>query len=179
MADIFAPILSKLVNLGFFNFLIFILAMVLIYALLRQRKIFGENPLINGLIAFSIAFFVFAYPILGGVSLVFPLTTFLSQAFVFVLVLFIGFLLASFFYPNFPEVLGRFFQTRGALAGLIALAVALFVTSGLVSIIYTAISPPSAQRGPSTPPENMLLIAGLILAVVILLLAGSVRGGGG
>jgi hypothetical protein len=179
MAGIFAPVLSKLVNLGFFNFLIFILAMVLIYALLRQRKIFGESPLINGLIAFSIAFFVFIYPIVSGISLTLPLTTFFSQAFVFVLVLFIGFLLASFFYPNFPEALGRFFQTRSTLAGLIALAFAFFVTSGLVSIIYTAISPSSAQGRPSAPPENILLIAGLILAVVILLLAGSIRGGGG
>jgi hypothetical protein len=89
MADIFAPIITKLVGLGFFNLLIFILAMVLIYALLRQRKFLGENPLINGLIAFSIAFFIFAYPVITGISLTAPLTTFFSQAFVFILLFFV------------------------------------------------------------------------------------------
>jgi hypothetical protein len=175
MADIFAPIITKLVGFGFFNLLIFILAMTLVYALLRQRKIFGESALINGLIAFSIAFFVFAYPVIVGISLTAPLTTFFSQAFVFVLLFFVGFLIASFFYPNLPEVLKSFFQSRNVLFAMIALSLALFVTSGLVGIIYTSATGPSSQ--PSIPPENTLLIAGLIIAVVVLLIAGSIGRG--
>jgi hypothetical protein len=173
MADVFAPIITKLVGFGFFNLLIFIFAMVLIYALLRERKFLGENPLINGFIAFSIAFFIFAYPIITGISLTAPLTTFFSQAFVFTLVFFIGFLIASFFYPNFPEVLQKFFQSRNTLFAMIGLSLALFVTSGLVGVIYT--TRPSPQ--PSTPPENTLLIAGLLIAVVILLIAGAIGRG--
>jgi hypothetical protein len=181
MADIFASIVSKLLGLGFFNFLTFILAMTLIYALLRQRKIFGESPLINGLISFSIAFFIFAYPIISGISLSIPITTFFSQAFVFILIFFIGILIASFFYPDFPKALEGFFKTRNTLFAMIALSIALFVTSGLVGIIYGSfIGGPSAQPGkPSAPPEIILLIAGLIIAVVVLLIAGSVGRGGG
>ena len=175
MADIFTPIITKLVGFGFFNLLIFILAMTLVYALLRQRKIFGESALINGLIAFSIAFFVFAYPVIVGISLTAPLTTFFSQAFVFVLIFFIGFLIASFFYPTIPEVLQKFFQSRNTLFAMIALSLTLFVTSGLVGIIYTTSTGPSKQ--PSPPPENSLLIAGLIIAVVVLLIAGSMGRG--
>jgi len=175
MSDVFAPIVTRLVSLGFFNLLTFILAITLIYALLRQRKIFGDNALINATIAFSIAFFIFAYPIITGISLVTPITTFFSQAFVFILVFFIGFLVASIFYPDFPKVLGDFFKSRNVLFSMIALSVALFVTSGLVSIIYSS-SGPSNQ--PSAPRENILLIAGLIIAVVLLLIAGSIRSGG-
>ena len=175
MSDVFAPIVTRLVSLGFFNLLTFILAITLIYALLRQRKIFGDNALINATIAFSIAFFIFAYPIITGVSLVVPITTFFSQAFVFILIFFVGFLVASIFYPEFPKVLGDFFKSRNVLFSMIALSVALFVTSGLVGIIYSS-SGPSNQ--PSAPRENILLIAGLIIAVVLLLIAGSIRSGG-
>jgi len=179
MSDIFAPIVTKLVSLGFFNLLTFILAMALVYALLKQRKIFGDNVLINSTIAFSIAFFIFAYPIITGISLVVPITTFFSQAFVFILVLFIGFLAASILYPDFPTILGKFFQSRNVLFSMIALSLALFVTSGLVTVIYSS-TPLSDQTGgrPSPSRETTLLIAGLIIAVIVLLIAGSIRSGG-
>jgi hypothetical protein len=177
MSDIFAPIVTKLVGLGFFNLLTFILAMALVYALLKQRKIFGDNVFINATIAFSIAFFIFAYPILTGISLITPITTFFSQAFLFILVFFIGFLVASIFYPEFPKVLGDFFKSRNVLFSIIALSVALFVTSGLVGIIYSSSwsFSPGPSNQPSAPRENILLIAGLIIAIVILLIAGSIR----
>jgi len=177
MSDVFSIVISKLVEVGFFNLLIFLLALALIYAILRQRKIFGENPLINGIIAFSIAFFVFAYPIITGISLVLPVTTFFSQAFVFILIFFIGFLIASLFYPDFTSILSHFLKSRNVLFAMIALSLALLVTSGLVGVIYSAISGP--QGKPSAPPENVLLIAGLMIAVVVLLIAGSIRRGEG
>jgi len=175
MNDIFAQVVSRLFGLGFFNFLTFLLALALIYALIRQRKVFGESSLINGIVAFSIAFFIFAYPVITGISLTIPITTFFSQAFVFILVFFIGFLIASFFYPNFPDVLSSFFRSRNVLISMITLSLALFVTSGLVGVIYgTAIG----HKGqPTAPAEITLLIAGLIIAVVVLLIAGSVGRG--
>jgi len=177
MSDIFTLLISKLVGVGFFNLLIFLLALALIYALLKQRKVFGDNPIINGIVAFSIAFFIFAYPIITGISLVTPITTFFSQAFALLLLFFIGFLIASFFYPDFTSTLSQFFKSRNALFAMIALSLALFVTSGLVGIIY---STALGQQGkPTAPPENILLIAGLIIAVVVLLIAGSIRRGEG
>jgi hypothetical protein len=189
MADIFASFISKLVGLGFFNFLTFLLALALIYALLKQRKIFGENPVVNGIIALSIAFFIFAYPVITGISLTTQITTFLSQSFVFLLVFFIAFLIASLFYPTLPKMLEEFFKSRSTLFAMIGLAIALFVTSGLVGVIYSLISPtgaggvgapsgtPQTPSAPSPPAEVVLLLTGLIIAVVILLIAGSIRGG--
>ena len=56
---------------------------------------------------------------------------------------------------------------------MIALSLTLFITSGLAGVIYsTALGP---QGKPAAPPENILLIAGLIMAVVVLLIAGSIR----
>jgi hypothetical protein len=175
MSDIFSPIISKLIGYGFFNLLTFILAMVLVYALLRQRKIFGESPLINGLISFSIAFFIFAYPVISGISLTLPLTSFFAQAFIFMLLFFIGFLIASFFYPNLAEVLKDFFRSRNTLFAIIGLSLVLFVSSGLIGVIYTtSFKTPGA---PSAPPENVLLIIGLIIAIVVLLFAASIGRG--
>jgi hypothetical protein len=177
MADLFTSIVYKLLGLGFFNFLTFILAMTLIYALLRQRKIFGESAIINGLISFSIAFFIFAYPIISGISLSIPIATFFSQAFVFILIFFIGILIASFFYPDLPKALQDFFTTRNTMFAMIGLSIALFVTSGLVGIIISGLGGGSSSK-PSAPTEVILLVAGLIIAVVILLIAGSVGRGG-
>jgi hypothetical protein len=177
MSDVFSVMISKLLGVGFFNLLTFLLALVLIYALLKQRKVFGDNPIINGIVAFSIAFFIFAYPIIAGISLVVPITTFFSQAFVFILLFFIGFLIASFFYPDFSSALSKFFQSRNVLFAMIALSLALFVTSGLVEVIYSMT--PGPQKKPTAPPENVLLIAGLMIAVVVLLIAGSIRRGEG
>jgi len=173
MSDVFALVISKLVGFGFFNLLTFLLALALIYALLKQRKVFGDNPIINGIVAFSIAFFIFAYPVITGISLVLPITTFFSQAFVFILIFFIGFLIASFFYPDFTSILSQFFKSRNTLLAMIALSLTLFITSGLAGVIYSAALGP--QGKPAAPPENILLIAGLIMAVVVLLIAGSIR----
>jgi len=177
MSDVFTLLISKLVGLGFFNLLIFLLALALIYALLKQRKVFGDNPIINGIVAFSIAFFIFAYPVISGISLVVPITTFFSQAFVFILLFFIGLLIASFFYPDFSTTLSQFFRSRNVLFAMIALSLALFATSGLVGIIYSATFGPPGK--PAAPPQNVLLIAGLIIATVVLLIAGSIRRGEG
>jgi len=178
MEDVFSLVVSKLLSLGFFNFLTFILALVLVYALLKQRKIFGENPVINGLIAFSIAFFVFAYPIISGMNLTPQFSVFFSQAFVLILIFFIGFLMASFFYPDIPKIVGEFFKSRSTLFGVLALSLVLFISSGLVSIIYNSLVSSQQQGGAPPPTEITLLFAGLIIAIVVLLISSSVGKGG-
>jgi hypothetical protein len=175
MEDIFIPIIQKFTSLGFFNLLTFILALALIYALLKQRKFLGDNPIINAIVSFSIAFFIFAFPILTGISLTVPLTTFFSQAFAVLLLFFIGFLIASLFYPNLGELLQNFFRSRNAFYVMIALSIALFIISGLVGVMYL---PYSQAKGPSAPSNVLLLIAGLIILVVVLLIPVFITTGG-
>jgi hypothetical protein len=178
MSNLYNLIVNRLSEVGFFNLLTFFLALTLIYALLRQKRILGDNAILNALIAFSVAFFIFAYPIITGVSLVVPLTTFFSQAFAVLLILFISFLIASLLYPNLPKTLEQVFTGGEALYVLIGVSVALFVSSGLVGVFYSYIVSSSQPTGPSAPPETILLVVGLIIVVVGLLLAERVAGGG-
>jgi hypothetical protein len=178
MSNLYNLIVNRLSEVGFFNLLTFFLALTLIYALLRQKRILGDNVILNALIAFSIAFFIFAYPIITGVTLVVPLATFFSQAFAILLILFVGFLIASLLYPNLPKTLEQVFAGGEALYVLIGVSIALFVSSGLVGVFYSYIVPSSQPTGPSAPPEVILLVVGLIIVIVGLLLAERVAGGG-
>jgi hypothetical protein len=172
MADVFTQVVIKLVGLGFANLLIFIIAMALIYALLKQRKVFGDSTIINGLIAFSVAFLIFAFPAIIGVNLISNIVTFFYQSFVFMLIFFIGFLIAGFFYPNIQDALKSFFQTRNTLYIMIALSLVLFVISGLATELFNI----RASSRPSPPQEITLLISGLIIAIIILLISSYIAG---
>ncbi|MEM5815077.1 MAG: hypothetical protein QXD89_01135 [Candidatus Aenigmatarchaeota archaeon] len=168
MVDISALIVNKLLSLGFLNVLIFLLTLSIFYAILRRIKLLGENPFLNAVISFSIAFFVFAFPIISGINLFTPLSTYITQLFIFGLILLGGILISSLFYPNLLDFLSKSFQSRNVLFGMIALSLALFVTSGLVSIIYS----PSAGVGKRGGGGDLgILVAGLIIAFVILLIA--------
>jgi len=171
MTDISVLIVNKLLSIGFFNILIFILALTILYAILRRIKILGENPAINAIVAFSAAFFVFAFPVISGINLLSPLSTYITQVLIFALVFFGGMIMASFFYPDLINFLASAFKSRNVLLGMIALSLALFVTSGLVSIFYspTGIAQPSPQS--RQIGDIGWLVTGLIIAFVILLIA--------
>ncbi|MEM0333281.1 MAG: hypothetical protein QXX30_02320 [Candidatus Aenigmatarchaeota archaeon] len=182
MVDYSRLLVEKLVSMGFFNFFIFIIAFTAIYAILKNKKFLGDNILINALLSFSIAFFAFAYPILSGINVVLPLSTFITQAMIIGLVFFLGIIMASLFYPNIIDFLQKTFTSRNILFGMIALSLALFVTSGLVTIIYVGSSGYSYGGGTS-PSENRgvndlsVLIAGLIIVFVILLISSHISRG--
>lgn len=176
MVDISSLIIQKFLSYGLFNILIFLLVLTLLYAFLRTKKILGDNPVINAVIAFSIAFLVFAYPIISGVNLVLPLSSFFTQLFIISLVLFLGILIAGIFYPNLLEFLGKAFQSRNVLFGMIALALSLFVTSGLISVIFMPTSGATQQARDAA--DMSLFVAGLIILFVILLIASHISRGG-
>jgi len=177
MVDISVLIVNKLLSIGFFNILIFILALTTLYAVLKRIKILGENPAINAIVAFSVAFFVFAFPVISGFNLLSPLSTYITQVLIIGLVFFGGVIIASIFYPDLINFLASSFKSRNILFGMIALSLALFVTSGLISIIYSPTgvgqqSPQSKQIG-----DIGILVAGLIIAFVVLLIASHMVGG--
>ncbi|MEM5815583.1 MAG: hypothetical protein QXL14_00845 [Candidatus Aenigmatarchaeota archaeon] len=181
MIDYSSLLAERLLSMGFFNFLIFIIAFTALYAILKNKKIVSGNPIINGLLAFSFAFFVFIYPIISGINIVVPFSAFITQATIIGTVFFLGILLASVFYPNILEFLQKTFTSRNILFGMIALSLALFVTSGLITIIYTS---PSIGNEKTTisaknrgPDELSILIAGLIIVFVILLIASHISKG--
>jgi len=173
--DIFQPIVSKLLGMGILNAMLLFLFAAIIYAVLRKAKIFGDSEIINGVIAFIIAFFIFIFPFVTGVSLVNPLSIFFTQSMVIIIFLIVGFIAASFFYPDMPKMLGETFTRRSTLMVMIGLAIGIFVTSGLVTTLLAAFTSPKVGiGGPGSPPADVLIIgAGLILFIVVLLVASS------
>lgn len=164
----FADVIARLINLGFYDILTFVFVLAIFYALLRKTKILGESPAIAGIISFAIAFFVIAYPILSGFSLTLPLSAFFSQSLTFLLIFFIGFIIASLFYPEMLEWLPKVFTRRTTLLVMIALGLTLFVTSGVVSIFWQALTKPTGIS-----KDVLVISAGLIIFVVVLLIASS------
>jgi len=179
-ADIFKPIVNKLLGMGIINAMLLFLFAAIIYALLTKSKIFGESPIINGVIAFIAAFLIFIFPFITGVSLVNPLSIFFTQSIVILVFLMVGFLAASFFYPNMPKFLAEQFTHRSTLMVMIGLAIGLFILSGLITTFLSAFSTtPSGDTsgGGSTtklPTDVLIIAAGLIVFIIILLVASSV-----
>ena len=174
MAGPFEIVVQKLIDLGFYNFLFpFIITAAIFYALLRRAKIFGESLTVNAVISISIAFLIFGYPVIAGVSLTTPLSTFFTQATVWLLIVFVGAIIASLFYPNFSEMLIKQFTHRTTFYAMIVLGIALFVTSGLLTVFTTP--PPTTPGAPPGPPTDVILIAaGLIIFIVLLFVASAI-----
>ena len=172
--------IKKMVEIGFFDILGFALFSAIFYAILRKMKVLGDSALIHGIIALSIGFFIFGYPVLVGArSLTRYLSLFFVQASSILLVFLLAFLLASFFYPNLISWLPTVFQRRTTLWALIGLAFALFITSGLISVLWNALTTTSSTGTEKTPPRDILIfIAGIVIFVVMLMIAASVVKGG-
>jgi cytochrome b subunit of formate dehydrogenase len=175
----FELIIKKMIDLGFYDFLFpFIIASAIFYALLKKSKVMGESVVINATLALSIALLIFGFPILAGLSLATPLSSFFTQATTWILIFFIAVLMASFFYPDITKVLLEQFTRRTALFVMIAIGIALFITSGLVTTFTFGLAGPPKPGAPPTPPLDVILIASslIIFIVVILVAAALLRG---
>lgn len=173
--NIFAPIISKLIEFGFYDVLLFAFSLALFYALLKKSKVLGESTAINGLIAFVGAFLVFGYPVLVGISLTLPLTVFFTQAIVWILMIFVGLILASLFYPDLPKMLAEQFVKRSTLYAMMGVGIAILITSTLVSVLWqgTGVTPREGPGVPSPPTDVTLIAVGVIIFIVIILIGAS------
>ncbi|MDI6798996.1 MAG: hypothetical protein QMD12_03345 [Candidatus Aenigmarchaeota archaeon] len=175
MPDIFAPLIQNLISFGFYNLLIWMLALAIMYAILKKSKILGESPFINGVVALAIAFFIFAFPVLTGVSLTLPTAAFFTQTTVILLFFIVGFIMASLFYPDLPKFLIEQFTRRTTLWALVALGIGLFITSGLVGTFWFGIAPTQGAGG--VPTDIIIIVTGVILFIVVLMIAASIAAG--
>lgn len=175
MVSPFETLIKNLVNLGFYNFVLpFIISSIIFYAILKKSKILGESNVLNATLSIALAFMIFGFPVLTGMGLAVPLTTFFTQATIFILIFAMGILMASFFYPNLQEFLVREFKRRTTLWALVALAIALFVTSGLVSVIWaTFLMPPEPGAPPAAPRDVFIIAGGIIIFIVLIMIAAA------
>jgi hypothetical protein len=178
MADIFEPIITQFISLGFLNALMLFFFSAILYAILRRSKILGESAIINGFIAFIAAFLVCVFPFITGINLIPNFSLFFTQSVVVLLFLVMGFILAGLFYPDMPQFLAEHFTHRSILSVMIALGIALFVISGLVSAFLASFTSPKLASGGPAPSSDVLIIgAALIIFVVILIVAGAAAPG--
>jgi hypothetical protein len=172
MVNVFEVVVRRLIEVGFYDFLIFLLALGFFYAIVKKGKVFGESPLAIGLIAFAAAFLVFGYPVILGISLVTPLVTFFAQSFLWIIIFFVAFLIASMFYPDLPAFLKEHFTSRSMVTYGIAIGIATAVLSGMVTLIWTAPTGEDAT-GPQAEQDVGIIAGGIIIFVILLIIAGS------
>ncbi len=176
MANPFEIVVQQLIDLGFYNFLFpFIITAALFFALLKKSKILGESVSINAAVSLSVAFLVFGFPVLAGISLATPLATFFTQVTVWILIIVVGLVFASFFYPDLTGFLSKMITSRTMLFEMITLGVALMIISGLVITFSGQLSDTPRPGQPPGPPLDVALIsAAVIIFVVIILIASSI-----
>ncbi len=178
MANPFEIVIQKLISLGFYDFLFpFIITAAIFYALLRKTKVLGESPAVNAALALSVAFLIFGYPVIVGFALGSSLSVFFTQGTVFILILLMGFLVASFFYPDLGKFLSEAFTRRTTLMAMVALAIALFVTSGLVNVFTFGAGQPQPGSPPSAPVDVITISSAIIIFVVLIIIAAATMRG--
>jgi len=172
MENIFEVAVSKMVEIGMYNLVIFVLTLAIFYAILKRSKVLGESTLINGVISFAVAFLMFGYPVIIGYSLVTPFVSMFTQTTVFIMVFIIAFLIASLFYPDMPKFLTESFKSRGMLMNAIGIGIGIAIMSGAVSILWNV---PKGNEGiPGAPAEVSIMAGAVIVFILILLVASSV-----
>lgn len=179
MTSPFEAVAQKLIDLGFYDYLIpFIITSAIVYGLLKKTKILGESVVINGALSLSIAFLIFAFPAFFGVSFALPLTRFFGGAVVWILVFLIGFLLAGFFYPDLGKILAETFTRRSALIVMIVIGISLFITSGLIIVFLGGLSPGGGGGGGGGVSTDIIILAiGVILFIVLIIIASAISRG--
>ena len=175
MSDIFEPVATKILELGILDVFIFILVAAVFYALLKKSKILGGTPAVDGVVAISIALFVFLYKWITGFGLTEPFSMFFTQITAILLIFVFSIMAASMFYPDMMSWLPKIFgKSRSMLTIMIVIGLTLLITSGLIAVLWTF---PPAEPGTVRPPEDIILIAvGLIIFVVIIIVAASMGG---
>jgi hypothetical protein len=164
---VFEEAIRALIEMGFYKFFLpFILIAAIVFALLRRTQILGASPLISGIVSISIAFFIFALPVLGGMNLVKPMTSFFGQVSVIILIIMFGLLISGMFIPDLMGKMGEWMTGGGVVWWMIILVLIIALTSGLFFMIISPISE-SVGSGGKVVLVIFLLILFMIMAALI------------
>jgi hypothetical protein len=104
MVDIFTPVIERLIELGFFKFMLpYMLTSAIFYGLLRKSQVFGEpdkNTAVNAVVALIASFMVWASPVILGIDIQTQLAAFFTQGIVVTLVFMIALMITGMFLPT-------------------------------------------------------------------------------
>ena len=136
-ADIFSDAITRLAQLGFFNFFLpFLLTLAVFFGLLRKSKIFGEpeqNVAVNGVVAIVAAFMVRAYPVLAGIppsQVAEQWSTFIFESTVVFMGILVSLLIVGMFLP--PDLPSKLSERMGPRSFGIILTSGILIGGGLV-----------------------------------------------
>ena len=171
MENVFEIVITKLLEVGFYDLLIFVCSLTMFYAILKKYKLLGDSPSINAVLAFIMAFMVFGYPVIVGFSLTLPLVKFFTQSLLWVMLFFMGVLISSVFYPDLPKLLIKKFTSRTAIWAGVFFTIVSMIVSGWASVLWMS---PVTEGNIVIPFDLSITAAGLIVFIIILLIGASV-----
>jgi len=173
MVNPFQIITERLADLGIFSFFIpWIITAAVMWGLLKRSKIF--DPTINAILSIAISFFVWGYLANTAFEIGAPLSAFITQGFVLMLVFVFGLVGASMFYPDFSKTLTEAFKSSWIIWMFIGLFFGvIFFTSGLYQVLISG--PPGTGVQADVNAMIIMLVA---LIIGILILVGVQRGVG-
>lgn len=173
MVNPFQLITERLADLGMFTFFLpWLITAAIMWGLLKRSKIF--DPTINAILSIAVSFFIWGYLARTAFEIGGPLSAFLTQGFVLIIVFVFALVGASMFYPKFPETLAEIFKSSAMIWIFIGIFFgALFFTSGLYTVLFTG-PPVSGVQG----DVNSMIVMLAALIIGILILVGVQRGVG-
>ncbi len=165
MDNLFQMIAIRLGELGFYDFLLpWLITSAIIWGLLQKSKIFGESAVaINSVLSLAISFLVWGFLASSGFSIAGPLSHFFTMIAVVIIVISVGLIASSLFYPDFGKNLTDVFKGSGWIVAFLVIVGILFILSGLTSVLTKNL--PKFGVG----KDIVGLLAGLLFFVVILL----------
>lgn len=173
MASPFEIIAERLVDLGVFSFFLpWIITAAIMWGLLKRSKMFDTS--INAILSIAVSFFIWGYLAQSAFEIGGPLSTFITQGFVFMLMFVFGLIASSMFYPDFSKTLTEVFKSSTMIWVFLGLFVgALFFTSGLYQVLTVG---PETTGIQADVQGMIILMVGLIIGIFILV--GVSRGTG-
>ena len=163
--DIFTPVIERLIELGFFKFMLpYILTSAVFYGLLRKSRVFGEpaeNVAVNAVVALVASFMVWASPVILGIDIQTQLAAFFTQGIVVTLVFMIALLITGMFLPpDLTTYLANNLFKGNKVGAILVIGVMfgfiIFATSGLWSVMLG--------------PELFERASDVVVAVVVIIL---------
>lgn len=176
MVSPFEVIAVKLGELGVYSFFLpWVMTAALFWGLLKKSGVF-ESPSTNGVFSLVISFFVWGYlTSSGAVDIAIPLSTFIMQSSVFILLFLFAIIGGSMFYPDLSKVLVEQMKRRTMIYMFLGIFSLVFFTSGLYRII---LGPSTTTTGPRGD-INMIVAIIATFIIFILIIYGIQRGGVG
>ncbi|HLC59392.1 MAG TPA: hypothetical protein VJH34_02620 [archaeon] len=186
MASPTETVARNFLSYGVYDIILFAVFAAVMYAVLRKSKILGDSPVIAGIVSLGAGFMFFGYPVItGNPSLLISMTTFFTQASILGIVFLVAFLMASFFYPDMVGILAKTFTHRTTLMVMVSVGFILFITSGLVQILWQPIVGSGGQSNTGTAgtssggvaktgPNVLLLVAGIAIFMMMIIIAAAI-----